>query len=148
MLATPLGGDIDGAWWPHVGSVAAELPWLVEALHRPLGEILDINVNWSTTDPSPDLNALIYGAMLSPNCRSKPQRLMMVTGARGRARLLVVPFMTSAALGLMVLRRAAHLSIPTGQETSKVYQIADFVVRTAEVESATWATRDGVPTAP
>src|SRR6201999_2985040 len=139
---------IDGAWWPHAGSVAEELPALVEALQRPLGEILGININWATTDPSPDLNALIYGAMSLPNWRSKPQRLMMVTGARGRARLLVVPFMTSAALGLMVLRRAAHLSIPTGEETSKTYQIADFVVRTAEVESATWATRDGACAAP
>jgi Family of unknown function (DUF5994) len=34
-LATLLGGDIDGAWWPHTASVAGELPELVEALHRP-----------------------------------------------------------------------------------------------------------------
>jgi hypothetical protein len=25
-LATRLGRDIDGAWWPHTGSVAQELP--------------------------------------------------------------------------------------------------------------------------
>ena len=41
-LARVLGGDIDGAWWPHSGSVASELPELIEALHRPLGEIIDI----------------------------------------------------------------------------------------------------------
>ena len=34
-LATLLGGDIDGAGWPHTVSVAGELPELVEALHRP-----------------------------------------------------------------------------------------------------------------
>jgi hypothetical protein len=34
-LATLLGGDIDGAWWPHTASVAGELLELIEALHRP-----------------------------------------------------------------------------------------------------------------
>ena len=138
-LATPLGGDIDGAWWPHTGSVAAELPGLVEALHRPLGEIIDISINWSVTDSAPDLNALVYGAMALPNWRGRPQRLMLVAGERARARLLVVPSLTSATLGLMVLRRAAHLSIPLGQRESKVFEVADFVVRSAEVESASWA---------
>lgn len=140
-LATPLGGDIDGAWWPHTSSVASELPGLVEALHRPLGEIVDISINWSTTDGAPDLNALIYGAMTLPNWRGRPQRLMLVAGARARARLLVVPSLTSATLGLMVLRRAAHLSIPIGQMETKVFEVADFVVRSAEVESASWAHR-------
>jgi hypothetical protein len=34
-LATLLGGDIDGTWWPHTASVAGELPELVDALQRP-----------------------------------------------------------------------------------------------------------------
>ena len=34
-LATLLGGDIDGTWWPHTASVAGELPELVDTLHRP-----------------------------------------------------------------------------------------------------------------
>jgi hypothetical protein len=29
-LATLLGGDIDGAWWPHTASVAGELLELIE----------------------------------------------------------------------------------------------------------------------
>jgi len=31
-LARVLGGDIDGAWWPHSASVAGELPELIGAL--------------------------------------------------------------------------------------------------------------------
>ena len=31
-LCETLGGVIDGAWWPHSGSIAAELPDLVGAL--------------------------------------------------------------------------------------------------------------------
>jgi Family of unknown function (DUF5994) len=34
-LATLLGGDIDGTWWPYIASVAGELPELVAALRRP-----------------------------------------------------------------------------------------------------------------
>jgi hypothetical protein len=33
-LATLLGGDIDGTWWPHTASVPGELPELIDALHR------------------------------------------------------------------------------------------------------------------
>lgn len=42
-----LGGDIDGAWWPHSFALAGELPELIEALHPVLGEVLDIKINWS-----------------------------------------------------------------------------------------------------
>jgi Family of unknown function (DUF5994) len=49
-LAERLGADIDGAWWPHTASVAHELPGLIEALHGPLGEIVDISINWSATE--------------------------------------------------------------------------------------------------
>jgi hypothetical protein len=34
-LAFELGGDLDGAWWPHTASIARELPGLIGALHRP-----------------------------------------------------------------------------------------------------------------
>ena len=41
LLCRQLGADIDGAWWPHTASVAAELPELIGVLHAPLGEIVD-----------------------------------------------------------------------------------------------------------
>ena len=140
-LGCPLGGDIDGAWWPYTCSVAAELPQLIEALHPPLGEIVNININWSVSEGAPDLNAMNYGAKSNPAARDRPQRLMIVDGALAVARLLVVPHMTSAALGLMVLRCAARKPIPFGQRDTAVFATADHVVRSAQVESATWAHR-------
>jgi len=57
-LARVLGGDIDGAWWPHSASVAGEPPEPIGALHRPLGEIVDVEINWSPTDAVPDLDSM------------------------------------------------------------------------------------------
>jgi hypothetical protein len=138
-LATSLGADIDGAWWPRGGSVAAELPELVEALHRPLGEIVDIRVNWSITEPAPDLSSMTPYAMSIPGWRHGRQRVMIVSGRLACAKLLVVPHLTSSALGLMVLRRAAALNISDDQQVSMVVKTADCVVRAAQSESAAWA---------
>ena len=115
-LATLLGGDIDGAWWPHTASVAGELPELIAALHRPLGEIIDISINWSSTVGVPDLNSISYGAKSMPGWRKRHQRIMVIAGRRARAKLLVVPHMTTPALGWMVLRRAAALPIPGAEQ--------------------------------
>jgi hypothetical protein len=136
-----LGRDIDGAWWPHTSSVAAELPELIRTLHRPLGEVVEISVNWSPAEVPPDLNSICYGARSSPKWPRKRPRLMAVAGCRARANLLVVPHMTSTALGLMVLRRAAHLPIAAAHRDSELFATADFVVRAAQEESATWAFR-------
>jgi len=140
-LAGPLGGDIDGAWWPHTGSVGGELPELIEALHPMLGEILDISINWSPTDGAPDLNSMTSRAMSMPGWHGRPQRLMVVVGRRARAKLLVVPHMTSSPLGVMVLRCAAAMSIPVVQQDSPLFETADCVVRAARAESASWASR-------
>lgn len=147
-LATLLGGDIDGAWWPHSASIAGELPELIGALHRPLGEIVDIAINWSETEGAPDLNSMRYGARVLPGWRSRPQRLMVVAGRSARAKLLVVPHMTSQALGLMVMRRAAAMPVLDGQHDTQLLQTADSVVRAAQTESALWTARTrNVPTA-
>lgn len=140
-LHTKLGADIDGAWWPHTSSVAAELPELIGALHRTLGEIVDININWAATECAPDLNSMCYGAMVIPGRASRPQRLMAVTGACGQATLLVVPHMTAAPLGWMVLRRAAGIPMPLNERDSTVFRTADKVVRAAQAESAGWTGR-------
>jgi len=137
-LAGTLGGDIDGAWWPHSASVAAELPELIEALHRPLGEIIDIRINWSATEAAPDLNSMGYDVKTMPGWRTRPQRLMVIDGRRARATLLVVPHMTMPALGLMVMHRAAGTRVPDAHQASKVFETADRVVRTAQAESALW----------
>jgi Family of unknown function (DUF5994) len=137
-LARVLGGDIDGAWWPHSASVAGELPELIEALHRPLGEIIGIRINWSATDAAPDLNSMGYDVKSMPGWRKPRQRLMVIDGRRARAKLLVVPHMTMPALGLMVLHRAAGMPVSDARQTSKVFETADRVVRAAQAESALW----------
>ena len=48
-LTSHIGDDVDGAWWPHTACVARELPELIEALHEPVGEIIDISVMASRT---------------------------------------------------------------------------------------------------
>jgi hypothetical protein len=136
-----LGGDIDGAWWPHTSSLANELPDLIAALHPQLGEITDIGVNWSTTDGTPDLNSMYYGTATLPGSRPRRQRLIRIAGQRECIKLLVVPSMTSAALGLMVLRMAAGLRIPDSQCETKLFKTADCVVRAAQAEGASWAMR-------
>jgi hypothetical protein len=134
-----LGGEIDGAWWPHTASVATELPELVGALHRPLGEIIDIRINWSVTEGQLDLETIASGARLmrSGDHYRRP-RLMVVVGRAAIAKLLVVPSMTSQALGLMVLRTAAGLPTSGGTGESRLFETARVVMRLAEAESTKW----------
>jgi hypothetical protein len=137
-LARVLGGEIDGAWWPHSASVAAELPQLIGALHRPLGEIVDIKINWSTSDGAPDLDSMGHDALSMPGSRRRRQRLMMINGTRGRVKLLVIPHLTMPALGLMVLRRAADLPVSEARQASRIFETANRIMRAAQAQSALW----------
>lgn len=140
-LATRLGADIDGAWWPQTGSMVGELPGLIEALRRPLGEITNISINWSVTEGSPDLDSMTTAGMSRPGWRDRSQRLMIITGLSALAKLLVVPHLTTSALGLMVLRRAAEIPIPLAQKETADFVTADFIVRAAQTQSASWSGR-------
>ena len=100
-LARQLGADIDGAWWPYTASVADELPQLIGALHTTLGEIIDICINWSATQGPRELYETVAGGRSMQGGHPGRQRLMVVEGQRGCANLLVVPHMTSQALGVM-----------------------------------------------
>jgi hypothetical protein len=44
-LASRLGHDIDGAWWPRTARMARELPELIAVLGTRLGEITHVGVN-------------------------------------------------------------------------------------------------------
>lgn len=140
-LAGSLGSDIDGAWWPHTGSVAKELPELIGSLHTALGEVVDININWSSTAGAPVLNTMSTGAMVKMGWSDRRQRLMVVVGKNACARLIVIPHTTSANLARMVLRRAAGMSIPVAEQGTSEFETADRVVRAAQTESAAWAAR-------
>ncbi|WP_293003153.1 DUF5994 family protein [Mycobacterium sp.] len=108
-IGDQLGGDIDGAWWPRVDRMTLELPALVEALTPMLGGITSINVNWPHLQRPPDFNW--------PGWECKPQHVMTINGEKARANLLIVAYTTYSGLALMVLRRAAGLTIvPTDRE--------------------------------
>jgi hypothetical protein len=125
-LASRLGNEIDGAWWPRTGLISRELPELVSVLDVRLGQILDINVNWSPLQCPPDLNWLGWRAL--------HQRVMTVGGRNARANLLIVPHRTTAALAILVLRRAAGLPIDPAHRDSPAFQTADCIVRVARGE--------------
>lgn len=138
-LAEELDGVIDGAWWPHTGQIAAELPDLVGALHKPLGEIVGIRINWKPSEGNADLQTIIAGVRLQKEGDFfRRPRLMAVSGRGAAVKLLVVPSMTSPALGAIVVRAAAGLPTWGGSGDHKLYEMAQLVIETARTESGTW----------
>jgi hypothetical protein len=139
-LAKELGAGIDGAWWPHSAAMAMELPDLVGALHPQLGEIVAIRVNWSATEGQLDLETIASAAHLTlSGAHHRRPRLMNIDGRTACARLLVVPSMTSQALGAMVLRTAAGLPTSGGSGDGRLFQTACVVMKMAEAESENWS---------
>jgi len=135
-LNSPLGGDIDGAWWPHTSSIASELPELIDVLHTPLGEVVDININWSATSGAPLMITQSSAALMKMRWNDSRQRIMVVVGRLASARLLVIPNMTTPQLGMMVMRRAAGMTISDAEQESLEYQAADRLVLAAAAQSA------------
>ena len=122
-LAPTLGQTIDGAWWPHTARLAAELPELIAALRRPLGEITNINLSWSARQGCPNFNLIGW--------QDVHQHLMTITGRHARANLLVMPYQTSTALAVLVLRRAAGLPIDRAHRDTPTFQTAGLILRAA-----------------
>lgn len=140
VLARELGADIDGAWWPHTGSVAGELPELIETLHKTLGEVVDIRVNWAATEGTLDYNSILSDSR-SKNARPRrAHRLMMVVGRSASAKLLVVPHMTTPALGAMVMRCAVGRPDFSSRQAGQWTEAADTVIRDARADSLAWTT--------
>ena len=145
-LASELGDDLDGAWWPYTASLASELPGLVDALIGRLGHVIDISVNWSSLAGSPALDALILRvAKPMPRPEIRPQRVMVITGRDAGANLMVVPYRTTFALAVMVLRQAAALPIAANEVDTETFRTADTIVRAARVESALQRMRTARP---
>lgn len=139
VLAKEMGADIGGAWWPYSGSLAAELPNLVAALHQPLGEITEICLNWSETEGQLDLDAMVNGRQWATAERPKRLRLIRVTGRTTEVTLLVVPPRTSLALGALVMRCAALMPIDNSDRDTSLFETAGSVVDAALAESVRWA---------
>jgi hypothetical protein len=138
-LALELGTPLDGAWWPRTASIARELPELIDALSTRLGEIIAINVNWSSLEGSPVLDGLNHVKTADSARVIGHQRLMMVTGSLASANLLVVPCRTPSALAVMVLRQAATLPIYPVESGTQEFRAGDDIVRAARAESTVCA---------
>jgi hypothetical protein len=137
-LAKCLGRDIDGAWWPRSASVAKELTELVEVLQRPLGEIVDININWSAGEGQLDLNTIAAGSRSPAALKPTRPRVMAVSGRTECVKLLVVPHMTSEALGGVVMRCAAGMPVEDTVRHTALYETAERIMGAAQQESARW----------
>lgn len=139
-LAKELGAGIDGAWWPHSAAMARELPDLIGALHPQLGEVVAIRVNWSATEGQLDLETIASTShqKLAGEHHRRP-RLMNIDGRTACVQLLVIPSMTSQALGAMMLRTAAGLPTGSGVSDGRLFDTACVVMRLAEAESKKWS---------
>lgn len=136
-LASKLGDGLDGAWWPHSVSIARELPDLIEALREPLGQIVDIGLNWSPLEGVPDLDVLNRrGIAATPGRETRRFRVMTITGGDGRANLLVIPCRTSTALAIMLLRQAASLPVMYAHQHTAAFETAGVIVAAARGQSA------------
>jgi hypothetical protein len=112
------------------------LPELIDVLHTPLGEVIDININWSATSGAPLMVTQSSAALMKMRWNDSRQRIMVVVGRVASARLLVIPHMTTPQLGMMVMRRAAGMTIPDTEQDSLEYQAADRLVLAAAAQSA------------
>ena len=126
-LAPRLGNKIDGAWWPRTGLISRELPGLISVLDVRLGQVIDINVNWSSLQRQPDLNWDWWQGI-------RPH-VMTVRGRDARAKLLIVPHRTSTALAVMILCRAAGLPIYAAHRDSRANRTAECILRVARGET-------------
>jgi hypothetical protein len=125
-LASRLGNKIDGAWWPRTELISRELTELISVLDSRLGQVVDIDLNWSSLQRQPDLNWDGWQGM-------RPH-VMTVGGHDARAKLLIVPHRTGTALAVMVLRRAAGLPVYAAHRDSRAFQTAECIVRMARGE--------------
>lgn len=127
-LAFRLGHEIDGAWWLRTGYVAGELADLVAVLGPRLGQIIDISVNWSSSQRPPELNWLDW--------HRKPQHIMTIKGRDRGANLLIVPYTTSSAMATMVLRQAAGLPVDPAHRDTLPFRTAEAILCTARLQRA------------
>ena len=136
-LGSNLSSGLDGAWWPYSVSIARELSGLTAALRDPLGEVIDIGVNWSSLQGVADLDLFHRrGVAAMPGPATSQLRVMTIIGSRARANLLVIPCRTSIALAVMLLRQAADLPVLYVHQHTPAYEAASVIVRAARTQGA------------
>jgi Family of unknown function (DUF5994) len=100
-----------------------ELPGLVEALTPLLGDITSINVNWPHLQRPPDFNW--------PGWEHKTQHVITVNGEKAQVNLLIIAYTTYSGLALMVLRRAAGLTIVPADREKPAFVTAGSILQAA-----------------
>lgn len=136
-LGSNRASGLDGAWWPYSVSIARELSGLTAALQDPLGDVIDIGVNWSPLQGVPDLDLFHRrGLPTMPGPATAPLRVITITGNRARANLLVVPCGTSIGLAVMLLRQAADLPVMYAHQHTPAHEAAGVIVRAARAQVA------------
>jgi hypothetical protein len=138
-LGSNLASGLDGAWWPYSVSIARELSGLTAAVRDPLGEVIDIGVNWSPLQGVADLDLFHRGVATMPGPAVAHLRVMTITGSRARASLLVIPCGTSIALAVMLLRQAADLPVLYEHRHTPAYEAASVIVHAARAQVAPFA---------
>ena len=134
-LSSSLCGGLDGAWWPYTPSMARELSDLTDVLRDPLGQVIDISVNWSPLQGVADLDVINRGVVAAmPGRDPRRLRIMAITGSEARAHLLVVPCRTSIALAVMLLRQAADLPVLYAHQNTPAFHTAGTIVQTARTQ--------------
>ncbi len=144
-LADKLGSDVDGAWWPLTRSLGRELPDLLEELRPGIGEVVDIQLNWLAESRTPVLSTMSPDAATQMGWSPTQQRLMILTGRRAVATILVVPAMTPEPLALMLLRQAAGKPVPEIEYGTAVFEAAARILQAAQAATASRRTTAAPP---
>ena len=148
-LASPLDDTIGGAWWPYSPSIARELPGLIERLREPLGQVLDLGINWTPLQGVLNLDQFGRNGITSlTGHEARHHRVITVTGTLTQAHLLVVPSDTTRGLAVMVLRCAANLPVRATHQHTNAFRTAELIVGTARAQHATSAIKSDAGTTP
>jgi hypothetical protein len=116
----PVCGSVDGAWWPHTGDLAADLPDLLAVLSVRLGPIDRVLYNVSEWADAPGKIASGDRAVHLDGYRNQPANSLEVLGLnRSRLVLLVVPPGTDPD--------AAHTAMMAAAERNNTSTVADLL---------------------
>ncbi|MCY0963174.1 DUF5994 family protein [Streptomyces sp. H27-H5] len=123
---SPLGGQLDGAWWPRTRDLVAELPLLVAALDETWGRITRVTVNpdrWPVIPHTVPVDGrTVHVGWFT---EQDPDKLILLSYTIGRWDLLVVPPHTAPAAAARLMAAA---SVPGSVLTAGALIAAETVI--------------------
>ncbi|MFG2772405.1 DUF5994 family protein [Streptomyces sp. NPDC048350] len=105
---TTRAGLLDGAWWPRSRDLAAELPYLADALEERYGRITRVTVN-PTRWPVVPHKVAVTGHTVHVGwfTEQDPDKMILLSYTVGRCDLLVIPPETEPAAAARLMTAAA-----------------------------------------